>query len=312
MTKDAWVEVDERLGELAASGSFSGSALVTRGDEVLLETCHGWADRAHGEPIHPGTRFGLASMCKMFTAAAVLDAVRRGEVAVGDRVVDVLPAQRRPSTLADEVTVHHLLTHTSGIGDYAEEDEDLPHYVADYGSLWVQRPCYAMERPDDFLPMYADLTPIGPPGGDFHYCNAGYVLLGAVLEQVTGTPFVDAVTERVLVPAGMADSGYLRSDEPAPDVATGYLPRSSDDAPWRSNVFSVPVVGGGDGGALATARDIDRFLRAIKDCSLLGEEMTALMLTPYVPILEGLDMGYGVMLRPGGTFGHGGGDPGVN
>ena len=301
---DAWADVERSLLASAAGGRFSGSVLVTRGHETLLECAAGLADRADGRQIHPGTRFGLASLSKPFTAAAVLTCVGRGELGVHDRVVDVLPADRRPRTMSDQVTVHHLLTHSSGIGDYAEEDEELPGYVDDYGSLWRDLPSYRMERPDDFLPLYADAAPVAEPGTEFHYNNAGYVLLGAVLEQVTGRELVDVVTERVLVPAGMADSGYFRLNDSVPDLALGYLPSG------RSNIYSVPVIGSGDGGAFATARDLDRFFRAIAAGTLLGDELTGLMRTRHVRINERVAMGYGLFLTET-SLSHGGGDPGV-
>lgn len=308
MADDTWANVHAGLEALARDREFSGIALVTQGDQVLLESCHGPADRAAGTPVTPATRFGLASMCKMFTALAALDAVRRGELALHRPVVDLLPASRRPSTLFAEVTVHHLLTHTSGIGDYAEEDPAMPGYLADYASLWHDLPSHRMERVDDFLPLYRDLPPAAPPGAGFHYCNSGYLLVGAVVEEVTGQEFNALVTERVLGPAGMADSGYFRLDAPEPDLATGYY-RTGDG--WRSNVFSIPVVGGPDGGAFATARDIDRCLRGIASGALVGPELRDLMLTPHVPAYDDVAMGHGVFVRPDGSFGHGGGDPGV-
>ena len=311
MADGVWAEVERALTALAGEDRFSGSVLVTRGDETLLECPAGIADRASGTPVTTATRFAVASLSKMFTAATVLGLVRDERLAVEDRVVDVLPAARRPRTMADEVTVHHLLTHTSGIGDYAEEDEDLPGYVADYAALWRDRPAYRMERPDDFLPLYADAPPVGRPGEAFHYSNAGYVLLGAVVEEVSGTQFPDAVEEQVFGPAGMTASGYLRSDDAHPDVAIGYLPRTDPAAPWRSNVNATPVLGGGDGGAHTTPRDVDRFLRAIASGVLLGPELSARMRTAHARVGEGVDMGYGLMLRAGGSFAHGGGDPGV-
>ena len=311
MASGEWQRVEEGLAQLAAADEFSGSVLVAQGDQTVLEFCAGLADRAAGTPVHPGTRFPLASLSKPFTAAAVLSCVRDGLLRVDDRVVDVLPASRRPRTMPDAVTVHHLLTHTSGIGDYAEEDEDLPGYVEDYGSLWRDLPTYRMERPDDFLPLYTELAPVAEPGAEFHYCNSGFVLLGAILEEVTGQEFVPAVTERVLRPAGMAASGYFRLDEPAPDVAVGYLWRETDADPWRSNIYSVPVIGGGDGGAFATPRDLDRFLRALASGGLLGEELSALMRGRHATVAEEVWYGYGLYVRSDGSFGHGGGDPGV-
>lgn len=306
----AWGDVEHELTVLGEQDRFSGSVLVTHGEQVLLQHGAGAADRACGTPVSPSTRFGLASLSKMFTAAAVLSCVRDGLLAPGDRVVDLVPAERRPRTMADEVTVHHLLTHTSGIGDYAEEDEDVDTYVEDYGSLWADRPSYRMERPLDFLPMYDASPPVMSPGSRFHYSNAGYVLLGQVLEEATGQPVCEAIADRAMTPAGMEDSGYFRLDEAHPDVAVGYLP-PEPGGPWRTNVFSVPVVGGGDGGAFATTRDIERFLRAIASGRLLGDELSALMRTRHVPVAEDFWMGYGLFLRGDGSLGHGGGDPGV-
>ena len=304
MAEGDWAGVARAVAGLAEEGRFSGSVLVTRGDETLLEHTAGLADRANGRAIHPGTRFALASLSKPFTAAAVLSCVRDGLLGTGDRVAELLPAARRPRTMSGQVTVHHLLTHSSGIGDYAEEDEDLPGYVDDYAALWRDLPSYRMERPDDFLPLYVDAAPVAEPGTEFHYSNAGYVLLGAVLEEVTGGSFVDAVTERVLRPAGMADSGYFRLDDAVPDLALGYL------SSGRSNLYSTPVIGGGDGGAFATARDLDRFFRSIAAGTLLGVELTGLMRTRHVPIDDQVAMGYGLFLSET-AFSHGGGDPGV-
>lgn len=311
MSDDRWADVAGRLAELTAAERFSGSVLVTEGENTLLEFCGGLADRASGTQVHSGTRFALASLSKPFTAAAVLSCVRDGLLRVEDRVVDLLPRDRRPRTMPDPVTVHHLLSHTSGIGDYAEEDEELPGYVADYGSLWHDLPTYRMERPDDYLPLYADAEPVAEPGAEFHYCNAGYVLLGAVLEEVTGDQFVPVVEQRVLQPAGMTSSGYFRLDEPVPDVAVAYLPRAADTAPWRSNVFSTPVVGGGDGGAHATPHDLDRFLRAIGSGDLLGDDLSASMRMRQAVVAEDFWYGYGLYVRADGGFGHDGGDPGV-
>ncbi len=287
----------------------SGAVLLTRGGEVVLESCHGYADRAAGTPVTPATRFGLASVTKMFTAVAVVDLVRHGDLSFGTPVVDVLPPGRRPSTLLPEVTVHHLLCHTSGIADYCEEDEDSPAYVADYGSLWDERPSYSMQRPADFLPLFGDLPPYRPPGVATQYSNAGYVVLGLVVEELTGRPYTEVVQERVLDRAGMAGSGFFRLDEAEPDVAVGYLPRASPTDAWRTNVYRVPVVGGADGGAFATARDLDRFLRAYAD-DLLGD-LREEVLTPHADAGDGFAFGYGVLRYPDGRYGHGGGDPGV-
>ncbi len=306
----AAARLDALLRTWERERDLSGAVLVTRGGAPVFEGCYGPADRSAGAPVTPATRFGLASVTKMFTAVAVADAVGAGLLDFPTPVVDVLPPDRRPSTLRPDVTVHHLLCHTSGLADYAEEDEDSPGWVEDYGALWADRPCYRMERPADFLPLFGDLPPYRGPGERHQYCNAGYVVLGLVLEEVHGRPYADVVQERVLARAGMAASGFLRLDEAAPDVAVGYLPRATPDGPWRTNVYRVPVVGGPDGGAFSTCRDLDAFLHRLADGILLGP-LTATVLAPHADAGGGFTCGYGVFHAPDGRWGHGGGDPGV-
>lgn len=300
----AHARLSHRLQEFAAGG-VSGTVLLAVAGVPVLQHCIGLADRAAGTPVTPGTRFQTASVSKMLTAVAVLDQVRLGRVGVQTPVVEVIPADRRPRRLSAEVTVHHLLCHTSGIADYCEEDEALPNYCADYAALWQHLPPGRMQRPVDFLPLYGDLPAYCPPGRTWRYSNAGYVLLGELLEQLTGRPCTDVIDERVLHPAGMAASAYDRSDEPRAQSAVHYLPSG------RSNVHSVPVVGGGDGGCVCTASDLVRFARSLADGSLLGD-LTDLATSRHATIDGDWSYGYGQMIYPDGRFGHGGGDPGVS
>jgi CubicO group peptidase (beta-lactamase class C family) len=284
-----WSTIDAEL----RGSDLSGVARVVGPGGVEFEGCYGLAHRAAGLPVRPTTRFGLASLTKMFTAVTAVAVTPD----LSAPVVSLLPAARRPATLRPDVTVHHLLTHTSGIADYAEEEG--PDAV-DYGTLWTDRPCYRMERPADFLPLFGDLPPYTPPGVRCRYSNAGYVLLGLVIEELTGLPYAEAVGRHVFDPAGMAASGYFRLDDLPPDVAVGYLPSG------RSNVYSIPVVGGADGGAFSSAPDLDRFLRWYE-----AGPHAERMLRPYAEVAPGLGMGLGVFLYGDGRFGHGGGDPGV-
>jgi CubicO group peptidase (beta-lactamase class C family) len=305
-----FTDLARELGTWGETRDLSGTVLLTRGGERLVEVCVGAADRASGVPVTPATRFGTASTTKMFTACAVVSLVRDGALTFESRVVDVLPAGRRPSTLRPEVTVHHLLCHTSGIADYYEEDEESPAYTGDYGALWTSRPSYALTRPAHFLPLFRDLAPHRPPGERFQYSNAGYVLLGLVVEELTGRPYTEAVQERVFDRAGMTSSGFFRLDEAVPDVAVG-CSRDGPGRPWRTNVYSIPVIGGADGGAMCTARDLDRFLRAYDDGTLLGP-LRDVVLARHADAGDGFGEGYGVHLYPDGRYGHGGGDPGVD
>lgn len=308
MSADQLAAAAAELEDWSRTRDWSGSVLLTQRGETLLEVCAGAADRAAHVPVRPETRFALASVTKMFTAVAVVDQVAAGRLTFDTPVVDVLPPERRPSTLLPEVTVHHLLCHTSGIADYAEEEPPDGSEEIDYAELWVDRPTYSMQRPADFLPLFADLPPYWSPGEKYWYSNAGYVLLGLVLEELGGAPYTELVQSRVLDRAGMADTGFFRLDEPVPDLAVGYL--RQDDRTWRSNHFSTPVVGGADGGAQSTCRDLDRFLTQYDDGTLLGD-LHDTVVHRHADAGDGFSYGYGVLLHPDGRLGHGGGDPGV-
>lgn len=310
MNTDRSTTLAEHVRALEREEHFSGIFRATRGDEVILEWCQGFANRADQVPVRPTTRFATASLSKMFTAVGVLDAIGRGEVGLHDAVVDVLPADKRPSTLRDDVTVHHLLSHMSGIADYFEEDEDLPGYREDYGSLWRGYPLHELRDYAALLAMFGDLPPICPPGSAYHYSNAGYVLLGVILAEVSGMTFADAMVTRVFAPAAMTKSGYPAVDEVHTDIAQNYLAPEVAGAPWRTNIFSVPPVGGGDGGAVVTAEDVERFLRAVQHGGVWHLE-PADVLTPRVRTWEDWHVGYGVDLRPDGVWGKEGADPGV-
>lgn len=134
-----------------------------------------------------------------------------------------------------------------------------------------------MRRPRDFLPMFTDKPMRFPPGERFEYCDGGFVLLGLVVEEVTGNTFTDHVHEAVLGPAGMVDSGYFPADQLPSLTALAYLP--GPDGGWRTNVFAVPAIGGGDGGAYLTAPDLARMWRALVTYQLLSEPMTGHLLT---------------------------------
>jgi CubicO group peptidase (beta-lactamase class C family) len=301
-------KIDDELRGWVESRDFSGAALITVGGQPVFTGYYGLANRADGVPITPRTRFGLASLTKMFTAVTVADLVRGGKLTFDTRVVDVVPPERRPSTLLPEVTVAHLLSHTSGIADYfEEEDDDL-----DYGELFAERPAYRILRPADFLPFFGDLPPYRPPGGRFQYSNAGYILLGIVIEDVTGEPYTQAARRHVFEPAGMSASGFFPTDEVHPDIAMGYLPPREPGGPLRTNIYSIPPIGTSDGGAYSNPTDLDRFLTVYGSGELLGPELRDILLTPRAEVATGLWMGYGVYVRTEGIrrYGHGGGDPG--
>jgi CubicO group peptidase (beta-lactamase class C family) len=302
--------LEHEFAARSARGEFSGAALITRGGVDVFSGCWGAANRADGVAITRRTRFGLASLSKTFTAVAIGRLVEAGKLDFPTPVGECLVPELRPKDLDPRVTVRHLLTHTSGIADYFEESE---LEIAEYAALWEERPNYSFRRPGDFLPLFAELPRRAEPGSEPSYNNAGFILLALVAEAVSSTPFIELVEAEVLAPAGMSNSGYFALDEVRPNVAIGYIPGA--DGTWRTNAYSVPIVGGGDGGAFSTVDDLVRFLAAVDGGELLSPETSRTMLTPHVQFRAGVSYGYGFWLLGEGrmrAYGGTGADPGVD
>lgn len=296
------VERLERALETAASAAYGGVALVARDDEDPICRSWGLANRADAVPVTRATRFGVASVSKMFTAVAIGRVVDCGSVAFATRAAEILSEP----WLDPAITLHHLLSHTSGLANYFDEQSG-------YERVWEQRPSYRYRRPADFVPLFSGLPPVARPGERFEYCDAGFVLLALVVEAVTGLSFVDAVAREVLAPAGMADSGYFALDEPRPRVAVGYAPAVGGG--WRSNVYAIPVVGGGDGGAFASADDLVRFFAALEGDRLLAPATRDALTSAHVRSDAGWRYGYGFFVDGEGDalrYGHTGEDPGTS
>lgn len=287
----------------AAKRSFTGTVAIDVGDERVLERSYGFAHRALGVPNTPGTRFGMASGSKTFTALAIMQQSAAGTLRLDDPVRrhlrDDLPL------IDDEVTIEQLLTHTSGIGDYLDEEDDWD--PADYV---LTLPVHTLLSAESFLPMLDGHPAKHAPGERFTYCNGGYMVLAVILERVTGRLFQDVIDETVLRPAGTVETAYLRSDELPGDAALGYLFPEGD----RSNVFHLPVRGNGDGGAYTSAADMHRFWRSLYAGDIVPLTTVAEMTRPrvYDPE-EDLRYACGFWVHPGDpAVVMDGGDAGVN
>lgn len=256
---------------------FSGVCLVKRGDADILHEAYGLAHRGFGIPNTIDTRFDIASVTKTFTAAAILQLIEAGELALDTWVMPLLGIEG--TRISDDVTVYHCLTHTSGIGDDADEEAG-----EEYEALFVDNPNYSIRETADFLPQFVDKNPNFPPGEGVRYNNVAFILLGLVIEQVTGTTYRDYVRQHVFERAGMTGADFCAMDGVHPHLAEHYKKIEHDDGTveWRKNIYSYPPIGSPDGGATVTALDLDRFVRAIRAGKLLGAEWTERFLRPHV------------------------------
>jgi CubicO group peptidase (beta-lactamase class C family) len=282
--------LQDAIAQQNSKSPFSGVIFVRAGDEVILAEGYGMANRAEQISNTVQTRFGTASGAKTFTSAAICQMVEKGLVTYETRLQDCLEF---PLPQFDpEITLHHLLTHSAGIPDYFDEA-----VMDDYEALWSDRPMYAFRTPEDFLPLFANEPMQFKPGERWAYNNAGYIVLGLVVEHLTGMPFSHYVEENIFAACGMTSSAYFSMDRLPARTAQGYIPVK--EGQWRSNIYSIPIVGGPDGGAYTTVHDLAKFWDALLGYHLLSEATVARMLTPHWPTRPGDDehaYGYGLWI----------------
>jgi len=304
-------ELDRYPAKLAAAEVFSGAVLVAQEGQVPYAMAFGMADRERGMPNGVDTRFNLGSMNKMFTAVAVAQLYERGALTLHEPIGRYLPDLPRP--IADGATVHHLLTHTSGLGDFFG-----PRFEAVKETL---------RSPRDYFPLFIDEPLRFEPGDHWGYSNAGFIVLGAIVETVGGSDYFAYIREHIYGPAGMIASDTYERDETLPDLARGYAtPLPPDPAELRAeDAFKPPVdnfdllprMGSPAGGGYSTVTDLWRFDQALRAGVLVRPQTAELLTTGKVAPPFDTDERYGYGFQEErylGTriSGHGGGFPGVS
>jgi CubicO group peptidase (beta-lactamase class C family) len=268
--------LDTFLSGLAQSGNLRGSVLVARGDTVLLSRGYGVADEASGAPNSATTRFRIGSITKQFTAMAILILQEQGKLRVEGSVCSYLsdcPDAWRP------VTLRHLLTHTSGVPDYTNFP-DFPSLIGAPATL------------DQLIARIRSLPLEFTPGARWSYSNSGYILLGAVIERVSGQSYSAFLQDHIFGPLGMGDTGYDVNSPPSPQHATGYLRAHVQPVYLDMSEF-------GPAGALAsTVEDLYRWDRALISHRLVSQQTLDAMFAPAIPCPVGgcllpSDRGYG-------------------
>lgn len=303
---------EEMVSRFTEKELFSGVVLLARDGYPLYQKACGEANRLCGTANRMETRFATASVTKMFTAVAVVQMIEAGKLGWETAVVEYLGLES--SAIHRGVTVRHLLTHTSGIADYMNDEDP-----SGFENLWKVIGPSAVDSPGKLLPFFMDLGPIQLPGVAFDYNNAGYILLGLMLEKAAGLPYDEVIRRQVFSKAGMNHSDFIPLTQVATNLAEGYVPiRDGENLlmGWERNIYSLPAYGLPDGGAYCTAWDLVHFLRALRSGTLLTPDFTEHILKPQVPVDKSWQYGYGIWFDiQEGTllrYGHTGEDPGVS
>jgi CubicO group peptidase (beta-lactamase class C family) len=297
---DALKALSGRVQKLAGEGEFAGAVLVAKDGHVLFSHAYGLANRKRETPNTLQTRFRIGSMNKMLTAVAILQLVEAGKLQLTAHLGKYLTNYPNRD-VATKVTIHQLLTHTGGTGDIFGPDFDLHRTelrtLADYVKLYGKR---GLEF---------------EPGSRWSYSNYGFILLGRVIEEVTGQSYYDYVRQHIYKPAGMTRSGSLPEDQAVPGRSIGYM-KPPGATTWAPNTDTLSYRGTSAGGGYSTVEDLARFANALLSHKLLSPDSTELLVTGKVKARPGARYAYGFEdARDGdgnGWIGHGGGAPGMN
>ena len=258
------------------AGMFSGVFSVCDEQDVIFERCSGFRNRSEKLLNNGDTAFGIASGTKLFTGLVICKLIDAGMLSLNDKLWDLLPYDL--GQVDKGVTIYHLLTHTSGIGDYI--DEEAPDSTEQIIALYNQYPVYLWECLEYYLPMITPLPQKFEPGARFGYSNAGYVLLGLVIEAVSGESYQKYVTDEIISPLNLQHTGFYRLDALPANTAHGYI--DDESGQWRSNIFRMPILGGSDGGLFACADDLRKLWRAVFEGRVLSENILRAYLKPQV------------------------------
>ena len=293
---------DQLIAGYAARDLFSGTVLLTYQGRPVLARAYGMADKQTGTVNRLDTIFPLASVGKPFTGTAVVQLAAQGKIDFGAKLGAYLDGF--PDSIASAITVHQLLTHTSGMGDYMA----TPQWMSNAATFTGET-----QEFDAALEIIRAAPLLFTPGSSAGYSNSGYFTLGAIVAAVSGLSYYDYIRTHVFGPAGMTTADFYPKPRRLADprIAHSYATQPSGQ---RDDVTALGAyVGTPSGDACASAADLAAFGRALAGAHLLNPAYTALMTSGKVPGPPGAFQAYGILaaiVHNQRVLLHGGGSPG--
>jgi D-alanyl-D-alanine carboxypeptidase len=255
MTEAQLVEaLDKHLSQAVAADEFSGTVLVAKKDSLLFQKAYGLASKEYNVPNRLDTKFNLGSINKIFTQIAIGQLVEQGRLSFDDKLGRHLPDYPNREA-AEKVTIRQLLDMKSGIGDF---------FGPEFEAMLKNR----LRTVRDFLPLFASKPLQFEPGTRQQYSNGGYIVLGAIVERVSGKDYYDYVREHILKPADMQNTDWYEADIVTGNLASGYTTEGNAKGVRRNNLYSRPAKGSPAGGGYSTAPDLMKFVAALRDGKL--------------------------------------------
>lgn len=293
-------EIPEKINELVNQyielGTFSGTVLVAKEGKIIYEKAYGMEDVESGKPITMNTRFNIGSMGKTFTAIAIMQFVEEGKLKLDDKLSEILPEYKFAN--ADKITLGQILSHTAGLSNYMNH----PDYNKKKNEY---------TRIDQFMTLAVDVPAAGVPGEKLIYSNTGFLVLGKIIEKLSGKEYFEYIKEKIWKPAGMENTTTFAVNTRAENKAAGYELLPTGEKIYQG-LNDLPALS--DGGTFASAYDLFKYADAIQKNVYLKEETKKLMITKRGDF-GSAGYGYGLIIytdKGENVFGHGGDCPGFS
>ena len=299
-TKQVVEKLDHYLKAQVKKDTFSGNVLVAKKGKILYQASFGEASKRFNVKNNLETKFNLGSMNKMFTAVAVMQLIESEKLKLTDTLDKFVDETWLPKSISKKIQIQHLLTHSSGLNNYFNRT-----FMGDSKRRY--------RNLNDFKALVVDDPLQFEPGTDNRYSNTGMLMLGVVIENVSGENYFDYIDKHIYQRASMINSGSFEMDQPVPNLAIGYEPSNKNKTGWMNNLFLHVVKGGPAGGGFSTLADMHHFALALTKYELLNQALTEQVYSAK-PNFHSPNYGYGFNIS--GTegnriIGHRGGFPGI-
>ncbi|MCD4818728.1 MAG: beta-lactamase family protein [Candidatus Cloacimonetes bacterium] len=266
----------------ALEKKYSGVISIFKKNTEIYNRAYGYRDIKNKIPNTIHTRFGIASGTKIFTALGIGKLIDYGMITLKTKMKDI---DKKFKIFIDEnATILNLLTHTSGIYDYYDEE-----VIDDYDNYFVNVPWYQLETPSDYYPLFENKTMKNKTNMKYLYSNGGFIFLGMIIEKISGITYRDFICENIFDAAHMINSGFYAFNDLPENTANGYKKDRS-----TTNIYNLPIRGGGDGGMYTTSEDLRSFWNRLFSSKILSKNLTKQFLETYHKFNEKNGYGCGV------------------
>jgi len=284
-------DFEKIINAINVGNDFSGVISIRLNGEIVYEKAFGYAERVNKRLNDVNTKFAIASGTKFLTALAIGRLVDQGKVGLDSHAFDYIdydfPSYNK------FITIRDLLTHTSGIPDYFDEDK-----IEDIDNFTVEKSWSLMFKPQDYFGIFPQDPMKNDPGEIFEYNNSGYIILAAIVAKISGIPYIDFVKKEIFDLCGMENSGFYPLDELPANTAIGYIETKGG---YRTNILNLPMVGGGDGGAFTTVEDCYKLWDCFFSDVIISKQLVEIYTKPYSKVNDDIEddtyYGHGIWMN---------------